>query len=250
MRIVPSYIEVIAREFWKRTGQKVEPPYDIAGAISLLLPIDIVSLSDLTLGKINRWLSDNGIQIPIDVNDRYLHGFVLIGRGTGFMFVNGTDGEDERRFTIAHEASHFIMDYKIPREKAIQKMGTSIQDVLDGTREATMEEQVDGLINGISVRSFIHLLEKEGDGSFESVEIFDVENKADMLAIELLAPHLEVIKATLNGQQKMSFSLFDQYCLDILVSKYKLPIPIAKQYSKRLAYSVTGGPSIITKLGF
>lgn len=251
MLIVSPYIEKIAKDFWSQVGRyKSNPPYDIAGAISLLLPLDIVSLSDLTLKKINIWLISNGINIPINVNDRHLHGFVLIKKGTGFMFINGTDSEEERAYTIAHEASHFILDYKIPRDKAIKKVGNGIESVLDGLREPTLDEQANGIINGISIQPFTHLLENDGDGSFRNIKVYDSENNADTLALELLAPYSEIIKITTTGRNKMSFDLFDQQCFDILISKYKLPGPIAEQYSKRLAYFVTGGPSIMGKLGF
>lgn len=251
MTIIPTYIETLARSFWEQTSKiKGQPPYDIAGAVSLTLPLDIVSLSDLTLCKVHKWLTSNDIQIPINVNDRHLHGFILVSKGFGFMFINGTDSEDERRYTIAHEAGHFILDYKVPRDKAIKKLGESIRDVLDGLREPTIEEQINGLVKEISVRPFTHLLEKNGDGSFESIQVFNSENRADMLAVELLAPYSQVIKTTLSGRQRMSFALFDQCCLDILISKYNLPVLIAKQYSKKLAYSVTGRPSIMDKLGF
>lgn len=248
--VVSPYIETIAKEFWSQTKQKWHPPYDIGGAISLLLPIDMVVLSDLSLSKIERWLAQKNITIPIEVNDRYLHGFVLIFRGSGFMFINGTDGEEERRYTMAHEASHFLLDYKISRDKAIQKLGNSIRDILDGFRKPTHQEQIDGLINGVSIKPFTHLVEKDGDGSFNNVKIFNSENNADALAMELLAPSSEIIKEALARENKVTFTSFDKRCLNILMDKYKLPGLIAEQYARQLAYSVTGGPSILTKLGF
>ncbi|HVX01394.1 MAG TPA: ImmA/IrrE family metallo-endopeptidase [Candidatus Babeliaceae bacterium] len=251
MLIVPSHIEAIAKDFWNKARRsKLGPPYDISGAISFLLPIDIITLSELTLGKINEWLVNNGITLPIRVNDRHLHGFILIKKGIGIIFVNGTDSEEERSFTLAHEASHFILDYKAPRDKAIEKIGNGVENVLDGLRQPTLDEQISSIISGVSVKAFTHLLEKEGDGSFENIKVFDAENNADALAIELLAPYNEVIKATLGGRSKMAFDLFVRDCVDLLTSKYRLPAPIAKQYAKRIAYFVTGGASIMNKLGF
>ncbi|MFL5788101.1 MAG: ImmA/IrrE family metallo-endopeptidase [Flavisolibacter sp.] len=250
MRITSPYIERIAQDFWKQTGQQWIAPYDINCAVSLLLPIDIVSLCELSLEKVDQWLSQRGIKIPIDINDRYLHGFVLVSQGNGFIFINGTDTEEERRYTVAHEVSHFILDYKILRDEAVRKLGTVVLDVLDGLREPTVEERISGLLKDVIVRPFTHLLEKEGDGSFKNSRIFDSENRADTLALELLAPHDEITHAILKGNVKISFPAFHEKCIDLLVNKYRLPLPIAEQYSKRLAYSVTGGPSIINKLGF
>lgn len=251
MVVTPVYIENIAKEFWAKIGRsRSQPPYDIAGAVSLLLPLDIISLSELTLLGIDKWLNDRGIKIPVTVSDRHLHGFVLIRNGSGFMFINGTDSEEERKYTIAHETSHFILDYKIPRDRVIEKLGKEVGAVLDGVRAPTVNEQVNSLIKEISLDAFTHLFEKEGDGSFESFKVFNAENNADLLALELLAPHSEVIKTTQNGRGKISFDVFDQQCFDLLVSSYKLPHSIARQYSKRLAYLTTGGPSIMSKLGF
>jgi len=251
MSVAPAYIEAIAKEFWSKIRRfRSQPPYDIAGAVSILLPLDIISLSELTLAGIDKWLNDRGIRIPVALSDRHLHGFLLIRNGSGFMFINGTDSEEERKYTIAHETSHFILDYKIPRDTAIEKLGKDIGAVLDGIRPPTVHEQVNGLIKEVSLDTFTHLLEKEGDGSFESFKVFNAENSADLLALELLAPFSEVMKVVQDGKRKIPFEVFDQQCLDLLVSVYKLPHPIARQYSKRLAYLTTGGPSILSKLGF
>lgn len=250
MRFVQSYIENIARDFWSQIRPSPTPPYDISGAVSLMLPVDIVCLSDLSLKKIEQWLTNRNLTFKTDVNDRCLHGFILIYSGTGFIFINGTDSEEERRYTIAHEVSHFILDYKIPRDKAIDKLGIPISDVLDGLREPSIQERVDGVINGVSVQLFTHILEKDGDGSFLSIKVFNAENNADSLALELLAPHSIVTKETMAGKKKMQFAHFEVRCYTLLTEKYKLPQSIAKQYAKSLSYSVTGGPSITNKLGF
>jgi IrrE N-terminal-like domain len=250
MRFIKPHIENIAKGFWAQTDQKSMPPFDISGTVNLLFPIDIINLSELSLRKVEQWLLQRNIHINVDANDRHLHGFILIYKGSGFIFINGTDSEEERRYTIAHEASHFILDYKIPRDQIIEKMGLQIQDVLDGVRDATEYERIDGLLNSINIRPFTHLLEKEGDGSFESIQIFNAENNADLLALELLAPNSKVIKETLAGKESISFYEFEKKCYEILIQKYKLPNSIAKQYSTTLSYSITGGPSIMTKLGF
>jgi hypothetical protein len=166
----------------------------------------------------------------------------------GFIFLNGTDSEEERRYTIAHEASHFMLDYLMPRNKAIKKIGCQIEDVLNGSRNATEVELIDSLIKAVHVKPFTHLLEKHGDGSFESLKIFASEINADALALELLAPYHSVVKETTTGRKKVSFYEFEHRCLKILIDKYKLPSSIAKQYSTELAYDITKGPSILDKI--
>ena len=249
MQIVKPYISSIAKGFWKQTGLNNKPPYDINGAVNLILPVDIVNLSELSLRKIEKWLNNRNVSLSIDIDDRSLHGFIITFRGSGFIFINGTDPESERRYTVAHEVSHFILDYKIPRDRTVEKLGISILEVLDGFREPELTERIDGALTSVNVQPYTHLLEKTGDGSFERAKVFDSENDADTLSLELLAPLAQVIKEAKTGRCKSVFSEFKNECYKVLVQKYGLPASISKDYSSRIAYLVTGGPSILTKLG-
>lgn len=250
MQIANAHISSIAKEFWRQVGLESTPPYDIQGAVNLILPVDIICLSELSITKIDLWLKNRGISISVGVGDRALHGFILAFKGSGFIFIDGTDTEDERRYTIAHEASHFILDYKRPRDRAVDKLGTRILEVLDGQREATTKERIDGILSSISIRPFTHLLEKSGDGSFISSEVFDAENDADSLALELLAPASKIIQETRTKSGKIPFDEFKDKCSQLLVDKYGIPVSISNDYATGLAYSATGGPSLLSKFGF
>ena len=249
MQIVRPHIKDIAKDFWDKAGMNTYP-CDILGAVSLILPIDIVSLSKLSLVTIQEWLNARNVYIDINVNNRELHGFILTNRGNGIMFINGTDHENERRFTIAHEVSHFLLDYKILRDIAIQKFGDDILPVIDGERPPSLEEEVKGIISSINIKPFTHLLEKDGDGSFNSIKAFKAENNADELAIELLSPYDNVVIDIRQKRGKLSFEEVKYRAYLILIYKYKLPESIAKLYAKKLGYKITGGPSILNKLGF
>lgn len=250
MRLISVIITQVAKDFWKRAGGNTLFPCDISGAVNLALPIDIVCLSELSLKKIQTWLTERKVFLDLEIDDRLLHGFILISKGTGFIFVNGTDTEEERRYTIAHEASHFLLDYKLPRESAVKKLGETILEVMDGYREPTLEERVDGTLTSVTIKPYTHLLEKVGDGTFDRAEILNSENDADELALELLAPHATVIKDTNPNRNKISFYDFKNQCYQILRSKYLIPDTIAEAYSSKLAYVATGAPSLVSKLGF
>src|SRR6478736_3982828 len=129
MRMISPLTIQTAKEFWKTAGNNSSYPCDISGAVSLALPIDIVCLSELSLKKIENWLTERKVFFELEISDRLLHGFILISRGCGFIFVNGTDSEEERRYTIAHEAGHYLLDYKLPRDAAVKKLGKSILEV-------------------------------------------------------------------------------------------------------------------------
>lgn len=243
-------INHVAKDFWIRAGGNKLFPCDITGAVNLALPIDIVSLSELSLKKIETWLTQRKVFLDLGIDDRLLHGFILISRGTGFIFVNGTDSEEERRYTIAHEAGHFLLDYERPRRNAIIKLGEKIVEVMDGYREATNEEQIDGILTSVSIKPYTHLLEKNSNGSFSNMNILNAENDADALALELLAPYATIIKDTNPNRNKISFYDFKNQCYQILRNKYLIPDSIAEAYSSKLAYAEIGSPSLAEKLGF
>jgi hypothetical protein len=249
MRLSSNEIVQVAKDFWKSSGE-LGFSYDISGAVNLALPIDIICLSELSLKKIQIWLNERRVFLELEIDDRLLHGFILISRGSGFIFVNGTDTEEERRYTIAHEASHFLLDYKLPREMAVKRMGRAILEVMDGYREPTIEERIDGVLLSVSIKPYTHLLEKVGDGTFNNQDILNSENDADALALELLAPSGAVIKDTNPGRVKISFYDFKNKCYQVLRSKYSIPGPFAEAYSSKLAYSATGAPSLVSRLGF
>jgi Zn-dependent peptidase ImmA (M78 family) len=250
MRIISPIITKVAKEFWKNAGGNSTFPCDITGAVNIALPIDIVSLSELSLNKIQTWLTERKVFLNLEIDNRLLHGFIIISRGTGFIFVNGTDTEEERRYTIAHEASHFLLDYKLPRDISVNKLGEGILEVMDGYREPTIEERIDGALTSVTIKPYTHLLEKVGDGTFENNEILNSENDADELALELLAPHTTIIVDTNPNRNKISFYDFKNQCYQILRSKYLIPDSVAEAYSSKLAYIATGAPSLLSKLGF
>jgi len=250
MKFISPIIGQVAKDFWKSTGGKIMFPCDISGAVNLVLPIDIVCLSELSLKKIQAWLIERKVFLNLEFDDRLLHGFILISKGSGFIFVNGTDTEEERRYTIAHEASHFLLDYKLPRDTAVKKLGAGILEVMDGHREPTIEERIDGTLLSVAIKPYTHLLEKVGDGTFNNLEILNSENEADALALELLAPSASVIKDTNPNRNKISFYDFKNQCYQILRSKYLIPDSIAEGFSSKLAYTATGAPSLVSKLGF
>lgn len=250
MSLGNSHTSKIAEEFWKAAGGRASAPYDIYGAVNLALPVDIVSLSNLSVKNIEKWLAQRKIVINIGLEDRFLHGFILVSRGNGFIFVNGTDPEEERRYTVAHEISHFLLDYRLPRENAVKKLGPGILDVIDGRRDATILERIDGALYAVLAKPYTHLLEKLGDGSYENWDVQQAENDADDLAIELLAPRSEVTKSFYPIKTRLSFNSVKDQCYHEFRDKYLIPKYIAEIYSTRIAYEVTGGPSLLDQFGF
>src|SRR5690606_23003050 len=101
-----------------------------------------------------------------------------------------------------------------------------------------------------TIKQFTHLLEKSGDGSFFNEEVFNAENDADSLALELLAPAMNIVSEIKGSFPKIQFQDFKVECYHLLYNKYGFPKMVSEDYAARLAYSVTGGPSLLTKFGF
>jgi hypothetical protein len=243
-------IAKIAREFWSNSGFDFFPGCDIFRVLTLALPLDIVVLPQLSLLSIEQWFEHRQVHIDIYANDRVLHGFIVTYASSGIIFINDCDCEEERRYTLAHEASHFLLDYKIPRDIAINKLGPGIREVLDGIREPSIQERVDGLLSAVRIGPYMHLIEKQGNGSFVCNKIYEAEQNADMLALELLSPQAMVIREVKKGEHHLDYSGFRTKCLHLLMENFRLPENIASQYSSRLSHIAAGSPSTMRKLGF
>ena len=155
------------------------------------------------------------------------------------IFVDGTDPFPEQRFTIAHEVAHFLIDYWQPRNRSIQKYGQAILEVFDGHRGPTLDERIYAVLQGFPLGTFTKLIDRGGQG--EDERTWFAENHADQMALALLAPPddaLSMISA--SGKTYLDRKL---ETVEILISKFGLPRPIAIYYAAELLKSVGRGPS-------
>lgn len=248
MRFTKLQLERIAQEFWSKADQTHRSNFDILNAVPSVLPIDVVHLPALSLRTIESWFRDRHVHLELDADERIRHGFIILCEGVGFIFLNADDSLIDQRFTIAHEASHFLLDHRMPKERAVLEIGTDIKTVLNGASEPSVYHHVKALIKGIDIRPGSHLLEKNGSGSCRSWNNFNSENEADYLALELLAPRLNAIRDTLTGSKRLNYRQFVGSCREILRERYQLPSAIAEHYAIELGSSVTGGPSFLDKI--
>ena len=240
----------IAKEFWRLAGGVQKWPCDIERAVSILTPLNIVTLSNLSFTGIKEWFKDKSICFDLEYSERELHGFISVHKNFGFIFINGADSENERRYTVSHELSHYFIDYKIPREKAIDTFGEGILEVLDGYREPTVIERVESVIASTPIKPYIHILEKEGNGGFKRFNNWLSERDADALAVELLAPYNTIQKDLTKLSTKQSSFLENKTAIsEILIKKYALPDSIASEYASMIAASFVGNKSLIERLG-
>jgi hypothetical protein len=140
-----------------------------------------------------------------------------------------SDSEDEQRFSFAHELSHFLLEHHWPREAAIQSFGASIVDVLNGVRVPTVNERVGAVLMRLPILGYSHLLERHGD-MISRMDILDAEDRADRLALELLAPRNEVVARLTDREVKWNDPNTVDTARSLLIGDFGLPDVCATAY--------------------
>lgn len=243
-------IETIAKEFWEKAGGPTRYPCDIQRAVSLAKNVYVVSIPLLHMDLIYQWLNERSFHFQLPRFEKSLHGFLLTNKGEGFVFLNGTDSEEERRFTLAHEISHFILDYEQPRQQAVKKFGASILEVLDGVRPLTVEERIQGLISIQGLTLFTHLLDDEAMSGIGRLQVWEAESRADQLALELLAPERQVRRQINRLKEQSRLKDYKGAISGILSDYYGLPITVSESYATYLSKKFTGGATFAERWGF
>jgi hypothetical protein len=229
--------------FWQCCGE-VEPfPRNLERSIALAFPVAIVKLPRLRLRDVESWLQRRGTAFQFNCRSRSVRGCLIGFGGMGFIFVDGADPDDERRFTLAHEIAHFIIDYWQPREKVIQKLGGRVIEVLNGLRPPNVNERVYALLASTSIGVHTNLMERDGGNS----ELWAIESRADKIALALLAPP-EVVLSEVD----VSASKFEQRQAVItttLRNHFGLSTLVARTYSRSLLTTIGKGPSWLESIG-
>jgi hypothetical protein len=182
----PLWVVEAAERFWRDAGMAADVhPRDLKRAICYSLNFFVFELPALSLFKIRDTLSRRNIHVPLDTTDRPLRGCLVAREGMGFAFVEALDPPEEKRFTLAHELAHFLRDHRHDRERAERLLGSRGVAILDGKRPPSGDDELQAILRGVWLRPNVRLLER-GDGQL--FEIDRIENDADRLALEILAP--------------------------------------------------------------
>jgi Zn-dependent peptidase ImmA (M78 family) len=233
--------------FWQRCGE-IEPfPRNLERPIALALPVAIVKLPRLKLRDLESWLQRRGVAFQFNCQSRAVRGCLIAFGGKGLIFVDGTDPNDELRFTLAHETAHFIVDYWQPREKAIDKFGRAIAEVLDGLRQPTVSERVGALLTNTPIGVHINLMERDEGSGIRNSEVWTIEDRADRIALAFLAPPEAVLSMV-----DVSATKFDQrqaVITAVLREHFGLPTPVARSYGWSLLSAIGKGPSLVETIG-
>ncbi|MGH2496657.1 MAG: ImmA/IrrE family metallo-endopeptidase [Ktedonobacteraceae bacterium] len=235
-------IENTAQEFWALAGGKGEFPCDMRAAIILALPLEVYPIPALRVAHILDWTRRVKIAHRIGGRDRRLHGCLLADRSKGTIFVDASDASEEQRFTLAHELAHFLLDYQQPRQRALNALGPSILPVLDGQRAPNIEERVHAVMSNVSLGAMSHFMERPESGLPTDL-VIDIENRADRLALELLAPAGSLYALMQQAMAPKGFDARLVYLAQTLMRGYGLPEAIASSYG-RYVLAELGEPTL------
>lgn len=226
-------IENTAQEFWALAGGAPSSPRDIKAAITLTLPLEIYPVPGLMVRDVLVWTQRVKIAHVIRGRNRRLRGCLIAYRGKGTIFFDRQDPDDEQRFTLAHELAHFLLDYQAPRQRAVSILGASILPVLDGERPPTIAERLHAVLSSVPLGVMSHLMERPDEGLPTNL-VIDIEDRADRLALELLAPALPLQEMMSQSIKPEGFSTRLAFLTQHLVADYALPGTIASSYARYL----------------
>lgn len=222
-----------AAEFWELAGEPEPFPRRLVGPVSLALPVTVHELPNLTLASMNRWSQARDIclsSIPGSFNRR-LRGCLVALRGHALILVDSSDSADERRFTLAHELAHLLIDYREPRRQAIAALGEEILPVLDGERPPTRVECLHAILDYVPLGLHVDIMGRTSEGGYASEMTLEAEERADRLALELLAP-VDDAWAAISALVDMGqlYSSLREQSATLLSERYRLPAAQANAY--------------------
>jgi hypothetical protein len=229
----PYWLRNVVDRFWIAAGELEPFPRKLEGPVAWALPLAIFKVPRLCVQDVERRLSDFGVQFRIANQDRVLHGCLVAFGGKGIVFLDGSDPDDELRFSLAHEIGHFLVDYVWPRDRAIKRLGPAIAEVLDGRRLPTVAERIDAVLGDAPIGVHTHLMDRLPSGQIGCGHIAGAEHRADRLALELLAPEADVRAALLplaGAPEEDRAGQLER----LLKERFGLPRNVAREYARFL----------------
>lgn len=191
------WIHEIADRFWIDAGGAPERfPRDLLDVLCWAVMVTPEALPNLSIAAVNAWLAEHRFAPRLQIPDRPLRACILVEEGHGVLFFDAADPDDERRFSVAHETAHYLVECAVPRRRARARLGEGVMPVLEGWRAASLDERIGALLAGVSLGKRVHLMERTPDGHLPGLEVSVAERQADALALELLAP-FDAVRACL-----------------------------------------------------
>jgi hypothetical protein len=184
-------VRELADATWRAAPAEVRDRRDVQTALVWSSSVVVVSLPRLHLTTVNRWLVERSVPpLPEGLGD--LRGLLVAWRGQAAIFIDGTLPEPDRRFTLAHEHGHLLLDYLGPRQRVLRD-APDLLDVLDGHRPPSDADRARAALARLPLGLHTHLLHRHDDGGAPESTV-RAEDHASSYALELLAPWEELLE--------------------------------------------------------
>ncbi|MBP1464377.1 ImmA/IrrE family metallo-endopeptidase [Candidatus Chloroploca sp. M-50] len=230
--MVEPWLERAAEQFWEAVGEPLALPRDLASVISRPFPLGVITLPALDMLKVEGWFAERNVPYRFLCQNRALCGCIVAARGHGLIFIDPNDPPAEQRFTVAHEVAHFLLDYLEPRQEALARLGESILPVLNGERAPTTDERIHALLGRVKLGFYQDMMPRTASGSIDQTAILRAEDRADRLALELLAPATHVLASATT----IASTPFERTraLTELLEQQYGFPRAVARAYGTSL----------------
>jgi Zn-dependent peptidase ImmA (M78 family) len=227
----------------------VRYPRDLAADVAMHLPVSIEVLPKLSSRVVREWLRRRGIEHRVSDVDRPLHGCLVARSGYGIIFLDADDRESDRRFTLAHEIAHFLLDHLLPRLRALKLFGEHILPVLDGKRAPSQEEILSAVLERVQLGVQVHLMNRGAKGAICTWDVEESEQRADRLALELLAPGSTTIAELrqILGDAEIGGGQMSRGA-DYVAERFGLPNDVAAAYIQLLLGKRRKRPSLTEEI--
>jgi hypothetical protein len=239
--LLPGWLGAAVDRFWRGEETPASFPRDLDLHILTSLPLAIVEIDNLTVASLDLWMRQHRLPEIMAVADRPLRGCLAAYAGVGVVFVDRSDDPQQRRLTLAHEAAHFVVDYLLPREDVARRR-PELLDVLDAERLPTDAERFDTLLADIPIGFHTHVLERDAQGGHLSNANADVEDRAERLALELLAPLGHILDDLQVSRP--------EEVQEMLRNRFGLPASVATRYTNHVRRHLPRRPqSLLDAIG-
>jgi hypothetical protein len=221
--MMPLWVRELADWFWGQVGEAGPFPRCMRDAIECgAFDVSIKERPHLSIRQVENYLAHQGIFRATNEPDRPLRACVAANGDAAWILLDADDPADEKNASITHEVAHFLRQCAQPRLRAVEALGPAALAVLDGLREPTPTERLSAVLRGVKFGVHVHYLRR--DGGFLSPAVQKVEDEADLLAWQLLAPEDDVVR--LAGEEDDLAQV-----RTLLMATFGLPATMADDYS-------------------
>lgn len=202
-------------------------------------------IRNLTRRGIEAWLNRSQIKVHLPMPDQALYGFLYVQNEMVIIFLEADADPKERKFTLAHELAHYLLEYVWPQQQAIRVLGQGAASLFSKRRLPDLKERVWGTLHDLPLYPRKDLLSNKQMDAAGRLALAAAENNADMLAFELMAPFELLRSCEQQGNHRATF----MYIHNLLQTVFDFPPTQAQIYAQLTTDRLLGRASVQELLG-